>query len=343
MLKQIYRFFFQEIPTAKRDSRLLDLDAARGLAIILVVIGHINSKGSVPGGNNWFFILSEMIYLFHMPLFMVLSGITFALSLPTFRSLGEITAYSLKRVKPLIVPYVALGLLIIVGKQVAVRFMDVSNPPGTFLSSAAMLVLYPTESAARFLWFIYVLSIFLVLVPPLFHAFGRRPVLLLAVGVFLRFFDWPEELAIQDAIEYLPFFALGMVLWIYRPSWTPVASWVFWPGAIVFVGLLALSQFHWVPKWLAGVSSILPLMGLVQRTPSKLQLFLSHLGRNSLSIYLFNVIVMGLVKGILFLVLPWDGINFFLYLPLLIISGVGVPLAIKAASQKWSPRVAKYI
>ena len=339
----MHRILFQEIPAPKRASRLLDLDAARGLAIALVVIGHIISKGSVPEGNNWFFVLFKMIYQFHMPFFMLLSGITFALSLPMFCSLGEIRAYSLKRVKPLIIPFVVLGLLILLGKEVAVHFMDVSNPPGTFVSSVTALLFVPTESVARFLWFIYVLSIYLVLVPPVFYFFGRRPVLLLAVGVVLQFFNWPEVLAIRDAISYLPFFALGMVLWIYRPSWAPMTPWVVWPGAVVFVGLLVLSNYCLVPKWLSGISSILPLMGLVQRIPTQFECFLSHLGQNSLSIYLFNVIVMGLVKGLLFLVLPWDGINFFVYLPLLIISGVGVPLAIKSASLRWFPRIAKFI
>ena len=319
------------------------LDAARGLAIILVVIGHIISKGSAPGGNQWFFILFKMIYQFHMPFFMVLSGITFALSLPAFGSLGEIRAYSLKRIKPLIVPYLALGLLVLVGKQVAVQFLDVSNPPGTLVSSVAALLFVPTESAARFLWFIYVLSIYLVLVPPVFYFFGRRPVLLLAAGVSLQFFNWPEVLAIGDAIYYLPFFALGMVMWIYRPSWLPMAPWVFWPGAVVFAGLLVLSQYHPVPKWLTGVGSVIPLMGVVQRIPAPYQVFLGYLGRNSLTIYLFNVLIMGLVKGLGTLVLSWDGINFLVYLPLLLVAGVGVPLAIKSLSVKWFPRMAKFI
>jgi fucose 4-O-acetylase-like acetyltransferase len=341
MLKQ--SILFQEIPVAGRPARLPEIDAARGLAIVLVVIGHIISQGSVPAGNNWFVVLMNMIYQFHMPFFMVLCGITFALSLPAFRSFGELRAYSLKRVIPLMVPFVVLGLLVVVGKKVAMNFLDVSNPPGTFASSVLTLLFDPTESAVRFLWFIYVLAMYLVLVPPFFYAIGRRPVVLLVFGVLLQFFGWPEELAIQRAIEYLPFFALGMVLWIYRPQWTPVGRWVFWAGMIAFVGLLALSNYHPVPRWLTGVSSILPLMGLIQRIHGKLQRFLSYLGQRSLSIYLFNVIVMGFVKGVLFFVLLWDGVNFLLYFPLLTAAGVGIPLAVKAAGEKWLPRVAKFI
>jgi fucose 4-O-acetylase-like acetyltransferase len=343
LLKRLLHFFFQEIPVAGRPPRLPDLDAARGLAIIFVVIGHIISKGEIPARNQWFVIVMQMIYQFHMPFFMALAGITFALSLPAFRSVGEIGAYSLKRIKPLIIPFVALGLLVLVGKQIAMHFTHVSNPPGAFAASVVDLLFDPTESAARFLWFIYVLTIYLILVPPLFYVFGRRAVLLLVLAAALQFFDWPEELAIRAAVEYLPFFALGMVLWIYRPSWSPVGRWTFWASAIVFVGLLILSVYRPLPRWLTGAASVLPLIGLVQRVPSQAQSFLGYLGRNSLTIYLFNVLVLGFVKETLFHVLPWDGFNFFFYFPVLVVAGVGVPLAIKAASVKWTPRVAKFI
>jgi peptidoglycan/LPS O-acetylase OafA/YrhL len=159
----------------------------------------------------------------------------------------------------------------------------------------------------------------------------------------LQFFDWPEELAIRAAVEYLPFFALGMVLWIYRPAWSPVGRWIFWASTVVFIGLLILSIYQSVPRWLTGAASVLPLIGLVQRVPNPIQTFLGYLGRASLSIYLFNVLVLGFVKETLFHVLSWNGFNFFFYFPLLVVAGVGVPLAIKAASVKWMPRVAKFI
>ena len=49
----------------KKMQRMTYLDCAKGVAIILVVLGHID-MGNNPL-NNW-------IYSFHMPLFFVLSG-----------------------------------------------------------------------------------------------------------------------------------------------------------------------------------------------------------------------------------------------------------------------------
>ena len=48
--------------------RLADIDIAKGIGIILVVLGHLLSES---GG-----VLHDWIYSFHMPLFFVLSGIT---------------------------------------------------------------------------------------------------------------------------------------------------------------------------------------------------------------------------------------------------------------------------
>ena len=51
------------------DSRLLTIDVARGVGILLVVLGHNTMfRESSPG-------LYEAIYLFHMPLFFFLSGL----------------------------------------------------------------------------------------------------------------------------------------------------------------------------------------------------------------------------------------------------------------------------
>lgn len=50
-------------------SRIVFVDVAKGIGILLVIIGHV-----VPYGDNY---LSRFIFGFHMPLFFILSGFTF--------------------------------------------------------------------------------------------------------------------------------------------------------------------------------------------------------------------------------------------------------------------------
>src|SRR5256885_10192662 len=120
-----------------------------------------------------------------MPLFMALTGIAFALSLPRFAAWRDVRRYTLKRVERLFVPYVLFGVAIIGGKLLAARFVHVDNVPNEHALLA--LLVTPTESGAGFLWFIYVLSIYLLLVPALFYMVGRRPLPLLIAGIALNF------------------------------------------------------------------------------------------------------------------------------------------------------------
>lgn len=344
MIKSLRRVILQTIPYGRPASRLLDIDAARGLAIVLVVMGHVATAGKWPADNDWYLVLMVLIYRFHMPLFMVLTGITFALSLPRFNSWTEVRSFSVRRAKRLFVPYLVIGLIILIGKSVASHFMYVDNPPTTLVENAITLLLVPAEGVARFLWFVYVLSIYLILVPAFFYAFGRRPVLLFAVGIVLQLGNWPEIFMLSSVVFYLPFFAGGMILWIYRSSWASMRPLVFGTSALVFGSLLALAIPFSIPKWLIGACSVPAVIGLMQRVPSTLQLFFGWLGQNSLSIYLFNGVAMGVVKGLLFKLLPWDGLNFLFYFPLLVLAGVSIPLMIKRATIQWfPPPVARYI
>ena len=79
------------------DSRLLTIDVARGIGILLVVLGH-NTVFRESGHG-----LYEAIYLFHMPLFFFVSGVTFRLTSP-----GEALK---KRARALLVPYFMMGAI----------------------------------------------------------------------------------------------------------------------------------------------------------------------------------------------------------------------------------------
>lgn len=72
------------------------LDIARGIACVLVVVGHISSTPS---------LIHTWIYSFHMPLFFIISGII-------LNTKGSFKDFLLKRIKRLLVPYFLLNILV---------------------------------------------------------------------------------------------------------------------------------------------------------------------------------------------------------------------------------------
>ena len=116
------------------SSRNVTLDIARGIGILLVVIGHnsVFRETARP--------LYEAIYLFHMPLFFFLSGVTFRLA-----SAGEALK---KRARALLVPYFVMGA--------AAALMALQSGDADAVMSELRGVLYGTGHTIRFvpLWFL---------------------------------------------------------------------------------------------------------------------------------------------------------------------------------------------
>lgn len=84
--------------------RKVFIDYAKGLAILLVVIGHLLQYNIVGTSAKELF---DMIYSFHMPLFMLLSGYVASLSIEKY--LSRKVEYIRKKVCSLVVPFVFMG------------------------------------------------------------------------------------------------------------------------------------------------------------------------------------------------------------------------------------------
>ena len=87
----------------------LTIDITRGIAIILVVYGHVIEHSMAPWSSQDFFQnpVFKIVYTFHMPLFVFISGYLMANSLNR-NSVGDVFK---ARCKSLLVPFVSLSLL----------------------------------------------------------------------------------------------------------------------------------------------------------------------------------------------------------------------------------------
>ena len=79
------------------DKRLHYIDVAKGFAMILVITGHCVSA------PEW---LRMWLYTFHMPLFFLLTGLTF--SVDRYKGFKD---FFIRKVKTIVVPYFSLGII----------------------------------------------------------------------------------------------------------------------------------------------------------------------------------------------------------------------------------------
>lgn len=179
--------------------RIIFIDIAKAICIVLVVIGHY-----VPDGSpSWYVALHDMIYTFHMPLFMFASGYVYIAT----RRDGPYGTFLLKKVRRLMVPYLTTSVVVITIKLLTQGGMSVDNPVTPF----SYLKMFYQPEAVYFLWFIWALWWMFVLVP----LFGtpRSRLCLFAACLLLHYMpmELPREFCINRFKEMAVFFMLGVV------------------------------------------------------------------------------------------------------------------------------------
>ena len=87
-------------PSDTTRRRLVEIDRVTGFAIFLVVLGHVVAR-QLPADNDWYGVLKFGIYLFHMPLFMFVSGLVFGHTHRPVTSLAEYRSWARKKIERL--------------------------------------------------------------------------------------------------------------------------------------------------------------------------------------------------------------------------------------------------
>ena len=101
------------------------LHVAKGLGIVLVVLGHIDMPGIQP---PFWFPFRDVIYTFHMPLFMVVSGVLFSMTQKPVFSWSEYVVFMKKKAGRLLLPYASITLILLLVKFATEKFFALSSP-----------------------------------------------------------------------------------------------------------------------------------------------------------------------------------------------------------------------
>ena len=313
--------------------RRQDIDIAKGFTILLVVFGHLVARAD-PAGVDWYQPLRRAVYAFHMPFFLYLSGLVAVLSGIMLAPRSAWPGIAAARARRLLLPFFALGLLIVVAKCLAARFIAVDHVPRALFSGFADLFWHTAASPAVSIWYLFVL--FAVSLGAMFLLRGapRRYPALLVFCVLLYVIPWPAYLYLDRIGTYAVFFALGTGAGFLGPVWDRFIDrhWALLLGMrLGALAAIAVYGARWPEKYLllpVGVLAMPALHGSLRSlTPSSPGLL--FLGRYSFMIYLFNTLCIGLTKGLL-LVCSWDGAHFLPFAAALMVAGRLGPIALKA-------------
>lgn len=188
----------------QKKVRIGYIDAAKGLAIILMIVGHSKAK-NIP-------FLWDFIYSFHMPLFVIISGF-FIKEINVYESIKK---YSHNYLKPYFVTSI-LGLFvallvstIILPKEDIIYFWFVrfiyasSGCPSTYLSSI------PIMGPIWFLWALFWGCLIYTLIKRNFHGLGLCIVFIFVavVGIYSsKIINLP--LSFQSGCFFAAYIAIG--------------------------------------------------------------------------------------------------------------------------------------
>lgn len=316
--------------TPPKPGYLHDITLAKGLGIFLVVLGHVVT-GKSPAGNDWYDVMRTALYAFHMPFFIYLSGYIFFYTGSHLKAWQGFATFVARRAERLLVPFALFGLLIVVGKHVASAFIHVDNLAPNFATDLVNLFWNTGESAAKSVWYVFVLfemTLFAVIAMRIV----KSPLFWFALALPLSLMPILPVLYLDRFFLYLPYFFFGGIAVMRREQWERVMDRGLWLWFILFAAVIVATRIAGIYNLsliACGLASIPALHGLCRLPSVQNVQWLDALGHYSFVIYLLNTVGIGLAKGLLLLVMPWDGVNFFIFLPVLLLAGIIGPIAAK--------------
>lgn len=323
-----------------QTNRIVSLDIAKAICIILVVVGHYIPDNS----PEWYKLIHDVIYTFHMPLFMFASGYVY---IATKKDIGY-GDFLVKKIKRLMVPYLTTSVVVISIKMLTQGNMSVDNPV-TWMSYLRMFYL---PEAGYFLWFIWALWWMFVLLPIFKTKRSRTIFFLICLVIHYVPMTLPKEFCIAECKNMLVFFTLGVFAFENKYVFKFLKE---FSTSKVFLSIVAFAFCEYL--YFSGLDSyflkttskiLLPYVGIffvieISKLICKYQEvsknhILMIVSMSSYIIYLFHTTFEGFAKAV-FRKLPLDSNLWYVFLPeaiVVIAVGVIIPILLhRCVLKRW--------
>ena len=300
---------------------LYDIKIATGIAIILVVIGHLASRGEV--GIDLYVNLKNVIYKFHMPLFLFLSGYIAQYTYKPIDSINDYFSFIKKKYIRLFPPYLLMSLIFFSGKFALGKSTELTE-------GILNILFYPAKSNSSFLWYIYVLFLFNLSMPIIHYVVKNKFIIFFTISILMSsFINFPELLSLNFYFWYLPFFILGCYLSTKRETYMSILRKF---GLIIFIIFIIwmVLEFLGIINIHKNIVGFFAIIGIAYVSSIKIvrNTFFEKMGDNSFYIYLFNTMFTGLTS---ILLIKYFGKQFFyekfyFLSPFLVFIGLYLPI-----------------
>ena len=179
---------------------------------ILVILGHSLNGIDISHDNLWYIFTKQWIYIFHMPLFFMISGYLLSrLNWMRDRTYGEFI--SAKAIR-LLVPYFSWNALFIIPKILASGV--ISDTAETNILQILRAFIFPRENVLGHTWYLFAAFLVYTLTPfwqVLIEKTKDLSVLLIIMGWILYVLPINTNLfCLTDLHKNIPFFLLGCLL-----------------------------------------------------------------------------------------------------------------------------------
>lgn len=188
------------------NKRLISIDILSALMTLFVVIGH----HSFPEAPSWYTNLHSYIYSWHMPVFICISSFIISYTNNDLNTLSQDLHHSIRKSSKFFLYILGVGSLAIGALYIK------SRGDMNFVDSYIKLLLYPMDSPAMFLWYIYMLILMYLLFPFLKRVPSIWLIVLIILFYFLSQIKPQRFIGIDLLCRYGVFYILGFL--IYRES-----------------------------------------------------------------------------------------------------------------------------
>lgn len=206
------------------DKRKDEIDILRGIAVILVVIGHAFIVYPIDISHiPWCKISRYFIYSFHMGLFFILAGYIYVCF--------DYKQYIKKKFKRILIPYIFFSFINLISHVIGNQFV---NEKVSIRDGIYKII---TGQAEWFLPTIFIIYIFYPIVTKIFMSLWSRLLIAIFCIIILNITtDIPG--VIYNVLFYLPFFIVGNII----QEWKGVKKINLFQAIIIFISSLCIAS-----------------------------------------------------------------------------------------------------